>query len=291
MKLSINNKILFIIIIFSPVGVLAEAAAQTSERAVLGINIASGRQVSGPVEGVAIVGVTPDAAADAAGLRADDVLIAIDDVSLTAESMRAANARLLTFMADVTPGQELRLAYLRGGRVLETRLVADAYEPGMLPPAFPFRDDLEKLGRRLEDEFIEPLQSRWRHYGAYAGMELVALTPELGRYFGTDEGLLVVRAPESDALGFQDGDVIRSIGSRTPSDPSHAMRILRSYEPGEELVIHIYRDGRERELHLTLPEPEETTGWNLDALHDLAGRLSASAHRVRISSGESVPAL
>jgi len=30
---------------------------------------------------------------------------------------------------------------------------------------------------------------------------------------------------------------------------------------------------------------------NLDALHDLAGRLSASAHRVRFSSGESLPAL
>lgn len=278
MKLIKFNKYMFLIFLFilAPPSVLAQGEPDAAPRAVLGINIASARQQTGPVEGVAIVGVTPGAAADRAGLRADDVLIAIDAVSLTAESLAEANERLLDYMAGVKPGQELKLAYLRGGQVLETRLAADAFEPGMLPPDFPFRDDLERLGRRFGDEFIEPLQSRWRHYGTFAGMELVALTPELGRYFGTEQGLLVVRAPENDAIDLEDGDVIQRIGSRIPNDPAHAMRILRSYEPGEELVIGIVRQQREREVRLILPEPEERSGLDLDRWFDLRDPVAAS---------------
>lgn len=266
------NKLLYLLLLI-PVISSGQGDAPATERAALGINIASGRAAPGPVEGVAIVGVTPGGAADKAGLRADDVLIAIEDVSLTAESMREANKRLLTFMRDVQPGQELQLTYLRGDDIVDTRVVADAFDPGMLPPDFPYRKNLERLGRRFSDEFIEPLQFRWRHFGTFAGMELVALTPELGRYFGTDTGLLVVRAPSNDAIGLEDGDVIRSIGERVPNDPGHAMRILRSYEPGEELVIGIVRQQSEREVRLTLPEVEEQrTGWNLGRLFDFANR-------------------
>ena len=227
------------------------------------------RHHQGPVEGVAIVGVTPGGAAEAAGLRADDVLVAIEDTSLTAASMREANERLLRFMRGVKPGQELQLTYLRGDDFVDTRLVAETFDPGMLPPDFPFREDLERLGRRFGDEFIEPLQFRWRHYGTFAGMELVALTPELGRYFGTDAGLLVVRAPDSDGVDLEDGDVIQNIGARVPNDPAHAMRILRSYEPGEELVIGIVRDQRPHEVRLILPEQEGRTGFNLGRLFDI----------------------
>ena len=46
----------------------------------------------------------------------------------------------------------------------------------------------------------------WR--GGWADLEVVKLTERLGRYFGTDEGLLVISAPESNAFKLQDGDVI-----------------------------------------------------------------------------------
>ena len=243
----------------------------------MGINIANRSERAGPVEGVAVVGVTPGGAADAAGLRADDVLISIGDTSLMAESMEEANDRLLRFMDGVKPGQSVDVVYLRGGKVLDTAVVADTFNPGMLPPDFPFREDLERLGRQFESEFIQPLQSRWRHSGVFAGMELVSLTPELGRYFGTEAGLLVVRAPDSAAIDLQDGDVIRTIGARVPNDPGHAMRILRSYEPGEELVIGIMRDERSTEIRLVLPQPKERTGFNLEQLIDSAEKLASDA--------------
>jgi S1-C subfamily serine protease len=271
------NKILFLIILFLAIFPVDQASAAPAERAALGINIANRSANAGPVEGVVVVGVTPGGAAEAAGLRADDVLISIGDASLMADSMQEANDRLLRFMEIVKPGQTVDVVYLRGGKVLDTEIVADTFDPGMLPPDFPFRDDLERLGRQFDSEFIQPLQSRWRHSGVFAGMELVALTPELGRYFGTEKGMLVVRAPDNAAIDLQDGDVIQTIGARIPGDAGHAMRILRSYEPGEELVIGIMREQRAREIRLVLPQSEERTGFNLEQLFESAEKLVSDA--------------
>jgi S1-C subfamily serine protease len=85
-------------------------------------------------------------------------------------------------------------------------------------------------------------------------MELVTLTETLGDYFGTTQGLLVVRAPGDDRLGLRDGDVIIRIGDREPSGPGHAMRILRSYEPGEKVDIEIMRKKKRQSLSVEVPD-------------------------------------
>ncbi len=85
-------------------------------------------------------------------------------------------------------------------------------------------------------------------------MELAPLTERLGSYFGTDEGLLVVRAPDDEDLMLEDGDVILSIDGRKPASISHAMRILRSYEGGEELKMEIMRDKRKRTVSIEMPD-------------------------------------
>ncbi|MGH8148744.1 MAG: hypothetical protein ACRETB_02025 [Steroidobacteraceae bacterium] len=86
-----------------------------------------------------------------------------------------------------------------------------------------------------------------------AGLELVALTPALGSYFGTDKGVLVVRAPADDAFRLADGDVIVSIGGREPRNGAHATRILSSYGPGEQLVLKIVRHRKPVSLTIALP--------------------------------------
>ena len=258
--LSKASKLLLLIAITLPIIVFAGPASDAHGRAVLGINIANGQVDSGPVEGVTILGITPGSGADEAGLAVNDVLIRIDEQPLTADAEREANGRLLQFMANVQPGQTVQLSYLRAGEVLETELTVGELDPGLLPPGFPFMRDIERLSRHLERDLIEPLQFRWRHHGTFAGMELVSISPELGRYFGTDEGLLIIRAPADEKIGLEDGDVIRRIGTRKPSDPGHALRILRSYEPGEELVIEILREQKPRDVRLILPQPPERTG-------------------------------
>lgn len=84
-------------------------------------------------------------------------------------------------------------------------------------------------------------------------MQLAALTPQLGRYFGTDHGILVVRAPTHGILKLQDGDVILSIGNRTPASSSQAIRILGSYDPGDTIKLLVLREHRKLHLAATLP--------------------------------------
>src|SRR5690606_28082380 len=84
-------------------------------------------------------------------------------------------------------------------------------------------------------------------------LDLVPLTPALGEYFGTDKGLLVVRAPQDTTLGLRDGDVILEIGDREPQTPEHAARILASFESGETLTLTIMRRQRRETLEVQIP--------------------------------------
>jgi serine protease Do len=92
-------------------------------------------------------------------------------------------------------------------------------------------------------------------------MELVTLNEELGSYFGTTQGVLVVRAPEETSLNLRSGDVILDIDGREPSSPSHALRIMRSYEPGETMRIEVMRDKRRQTITATVPERDGGFFW------------------------------
>ena len=104
-------------------------------------------------------------------------------------------------------------------------------------------------GEKHEFRFVAPLFG-----SSWGDMELVELNKDLGRYFGTDSGLLVVNAPKSEALKLQAGDVIQSIDGREPTSVGHAMRILGSYQAGEKLELRIMRDKRGQKLDITMPD-------------------------------------
>jgi len=84
-------------------------------------------------------------------------------------------------------------------------------------------------------------------------MELATLTPRLGSYFGSEQGVLVVRAPPDGAVKLEDGDVILAIDGRQPTSGSHATRILSSYQPGEKFTLRIIRQHKTLEVDATLP--------------------------------------
>jgi S1-C subfamily serine protease len=52
----------------------------------------------------------------------------------------------------------------------------------------------------------------------------------------------------------QDGDVIVSIDGREPTSGSQITRILGSYQPGEELTLHVMRDHKAQDIKVTVPE-------------------------------------
>ena len=91
-------------------------------------------------------------------------------------------------------------------------------------------------------------------YDRWFDMELVGLNPELGSYFGTSTGLLVVHAPDDSALNLKSGDVILSVDGRTPSSQPQLIRILRSYTPGETMHLDIMRHPHRTTVTAKVPE-------------------------------------
>lgn len=231
-----------------------ERRFEISNKPRIGITI-DGSDKSGPVEGVGVGGVTPESAADDAGLRAGDIITAVNGESMSAEDSNKASKLLLDFMQGVEEKDELKVEYLRNGnagtvelspRVMERHAFSWAPDVDMefmerLPNAPAFVREF-----RIERGF--PFMG-----GAWGSMELVELNAGLGKYFGTDTGLLVVSAPKLKTLELQDGDVIQTIDGREPTDVRHAMRILNSYESGESLKLGIMRDKKKRTLELEVP--------------------------------------
>lgn len=209
-------------------------------------------------EGATILAVTPGSPADEAGLQPGDVITRWNDQPLAdgAENSDDAAVRstreLLERSRRLDDGETVVLGYLRDGSEHEVTLVAREIE---FSPRF-VQDFVKPFGGKMRPgrPFVGVASGLWFLPRGWSDMELVALNPELGAYFGADAGVLVVRGPKEDeSFGLESGDVILRIGNREVKSPEHAMRILRSYEPEEDLTIDIIRHGNSRMLTGTVP--------------------------------------
>lgn len=261
------------------------ALQERAQGARLGISL--GNWADGPVEGLNVLSVSPAGPAERAGLRAEDLLTSINGESLAGPSGEQAYERLRDMLAETEPGNEVAIGYRRDSSDLVVQVKTEAWTQLVTgrSPAAPrrFGERAENWARRLANSFsggggnvdVEvdvddaggvarrvvrvrrgsagPLSfsgMAWR----LGGLQIAELTPALGEYFGVEKGLLVVRAPENEDIGLEDGDVIRKIGGRTFRDARHATRILRSYEPGEEVELEVVRHKRSRTVRFELPE-------------------------------------
>jgi S1-C subfamily serine protease len=224
--------------------------------AIIGVQL----DASGFKDGAHVRDVSPGGPAAEAGIRAGDVIVSVNGTDVKTEHSSADVARL---MRNVEPNSKVKIRVLRAGKPLDFEVTARPVEtawgmPGMPPhPKMPF------------DAFAPGFMGDMRH--SVAGMELATLTPQLGAYFGTDKGVLVLRAPRNAAFNLQDGDVILSIDGREPTSGSHATRILASYQPGEKVKLQLMRQRKKMnvealipERHRTPPEPLAFAGGDAD---------------------------
>jgi hypothetical protein len=92
--------------------------------------------------------------------------------------------------------------------------------------------------------------------GPLGDLDLAPLNPDLGQYFGASDGVLVISAPPDSALGLKGGDVVLAVDGRKPAGPSHLLRILRSYETGENFKLDILRNHKRETVTARLGEPD-----------------------------------
>lgn len=235
--------------VFADAGLAVEReVVGRARRAMLGVSIGPVGEPADREDGVKVLAVTPGGPADEAGIRSGDVLVALGDQRLDWSGGTSAVDKLLGALREVEPDSEVAMRYRRDGEEAATQVKVRSWSWS----GFPF--DMESLRGMMPPDAPRPPEFARRFMlDAWGDMELVSLTPGLGEYFKTDEGVLVVRAPSDDTLGLQDGDVIVDVAGRTPADPGHVVRILRSYAPGERLVMTVIRKGQRRQLEADIP--------------------------------------
>ena len=200
--------------------------------------------------------------------------------------------RLLALLSDREPGEEVRVEYLREGERRTAMVEFDepaAFfgaaagagrfrgvqpRPPIVPPRPPasrptlpprlfgdrpgpvvdiaWRDDCPGLAEGARDALGWRLAPFGR--SCVAGAELVELNPELAEYFGAEvRGVLVLDADSDQPLRLRAGDVIVAVDGRELRGLDHALRVLASYEGGEELELTVLRQEQSVELRGRLP--------------------------------------
>jgi len=223
--------------------------------AVLGVQI----DAASDKQGARVMSVSPGGAAEEAGIQKDDVIVSIDGKPVAGAA--SPNRVVIDHMRGVQPDQKVKLRVLRAGKnkdfVVAARPMA-MFGDRMFNIRLPEGGAMGAVRVMPGMQGVPgmPVTAAFHTFwpGEFGGMELASITPKLGAYFGATTGVLVVQAPDSDSFKLEDGDVIQGIDGRKPEDGAHAMRILRSYKPGEKLTLAVLRQRKSMSLAITMPE-------------------------------------
>ncbi|MGH7516186.1 MAG: PDZ domain-containing protein [Gemmatimonadales bacterium] len=242
-----------------------------SRRARLGLKVNLQARESDSI-GAYVDLVTPGGPAADAGLRAGDVITRLDGQALFESPLDRGQRgrslpglRLIRLAARLEPGDTVSVDYRRGTERRTTSLVTDAdqlvhMEGRRLPRGLSMVVGPGMRGVPLfEGRPIELPAPAFELFvaGDLAELELAPLNADLGQYFGTEDGVLVINAPRGSRLGVRGGDVVLAVDGRKPDGPLHLLRILRSYDGGERFKLDIMRNRKRESLTASLAAPTE----------------------------------
>jgi hypothetical protein len=236
--------------------------------------------------GAYVAAVTPGGPAAKAGIRSGDVITRIDGTSLVANlkvdgrnygpDRSLPGLRLIELTARLAPNDTVAVELRRGQGWKERRTVMVVTEaesdgwalrgdgPGR---TFMYRTPggagfVSGLPRDLAElEMTGDRQGFSFAFGSPLGrLELAAMNADLGQYFGTSDGVLVVSAPKDGKLDLKGGDVILTVDGRKVASPSQLMRILRSYDADESFRLEVLRNRHRETVTGSLGGGRERTG-------------------------------
>lgn len=197
-------------------------------------------------------------------------------------------------IGELEPGEKVRFTYERDGERGEVVVAAErrtSWEWPVMAGSFGPGFDVEfqrELGPELERDIeiivenatraaqgargvdIERLQREAERMGRQSDrirrnvivmrdgslqeLKLAPVNPELGRYFGTDAGVLVLERGDESFVQLKPGDVIVSVDGTRVEDSRDVMRALSGKGKGDVANVEVVRDKRRQVLVVDVPE-------------------------------------
>jgi len=265
-------------------GMLARTIKESLTQPRLGIYVSYSRPLDSDKYGALVDAVTPGGPADKAGIRSGDIITKVDGKSLAttggdkpgAEKVSLPGMRLIEIVSTLQAGKPIEVEYRRGTTphtvkvtpVEEEEIAFTTLAPNLMLRADTVRGMRGVFTARTPLALERPAEGMsvfgntmpggnfayaFTIGGPLSNLEMVSLNEKLGAYFGTTEGVLVVNVGEKDAFGLLPGDVIASVDGRKVTTSSQLMRILRTYDKGEEFKIQIMRQKKAETLTGKLP--------------------------------------
>jgi serine protease Do len=211
------------------------------------------RKAKLPQPGGVVATVADGSDAARAGFRNGDIVIEFD-------GERVRSARQFTRLVQESPlGQPVKALVLRDGTQRTIEVTPRGRDVFALdrPPDLPFDTRLGPFDRDLSRELgLDRIPRDTFAAPRRLGITLAGLTEQLGAYFGTATGVLVLDvAPRSAAetAGVKSGDVITAINGRGVRRPIEVSEAVRDAGNGDRLELKVIREKREMTLTAQLP--------------------------------------
>jgi hypothetical protein len=252
------------------------------ERAMIGVVFSN----SDKPRGLRVDAVTPGGPAEKAGLKHGDIITSVDGKPLAQDG----EGSITWPLRDLKVDQQVRIGLVRDGKSSEVAVKAERREPYNFAFAFGDNDlkDLGMLGKldglhsTLESqEFQRRMQTQVEHAMDRAriaekagekagekvrrslerfnismpwwGLNLASLNADLGGYFGTEHGVLVLSSDES-LKALKSGDVLLDIDGNKVERPEDAFRMLREPPAGSDIKVQVLRQHKPITLSVKTPE-------------------------------------
>src|SRR5437773_1533379 len=181
--------------------------------------------------GAKLEAVTPGGPAEKAGLKAGDIITKFNGTGLAGvksedEDESGPGKKLIELARKLAPGDTVQIEYRRGGDTKTATLVAEDIDmawsfvaPHIAPTPMPHLDGPEMM--------MEPRAFGFCFGDSWCELDLVTLNGDLGEYFGTKEGILVVKAPADSSLPLEARKVRTCSSTSCP-----VVKMMRSACPG-----------------------------------------------------------
>ncbi len=241
--------------------------------------------------GIAIVGLTPDGGAEAAGLIAGDKLVAVNGHRLDAGD--DPFSVLKEVMSGVTAGDAVAVEYLREGVVGFTDIVTQPRGVYMMQMAgdtdftadFDFNleglvelEQLSQLGRLQALEHLQIVGPMIQGALMLGGkLRLEECDSDLASYFGVTSGVLVLSPPADDSA-LKAGDVLLSLNGELVESASEAYSLL--LKDADDVSAEVLRKGDRQTI--TLARKELTGVYGLEGKHVFRFERGRDGKNIRI---------